>query len=214
MRRIVLEVLFGGEDHARHAAHGKDIRAIGDDLGGDIGICAVDQRDDHDDRGHAHDYAEQREDGAHLAGPQGLQREFKGLRKCHDPALLDDYDSGCCGEQFDLPKAATAVGARLVASRRSQCTQFLPGHLLDGTEADQAASECTSAKNSGFPPFSDTQGVGGRFQEAGASPGTRSDQKKIREGDLRLPIFPDVSAPPYNDPASHFQRSVAFKRMR
>jgi hypothetical protein len=42
-------------------------------------VGAVDQGDDHDDRGHAHHHADEREDGAELVGPEGLQREFEGL---------------------------------------------------------------------------------------------------------------------------------------
>ena len=34
------------------------------------------------------DYAKQRQDGAHLVGPEGLQREFEGLSELHGPAFL------------------------------------------------------------------------------------------------------------------------------
>jgi hypothetical protein len=38
--------------------------------------------------GHGHYHADQRENGAHLVGPQGLQREFDGLTEEHDPAFV------------------------------------------------------------------------------------------------------------------------------
>jgi hypothetical protein len=84
---LVLEILLGGEDHSGHLAHRKDVSAVADELGGNVGVGAVDQGDDHDERGHGHHHAQQRKDGAHLVGPQGLQREFDCLTEEHSPAF-------------------------------------------------------------------------------------------------------------------------------
>ena len=84
---LVAEVVFGREDDAGHLSDGEDVGAVADELGADVGVGAVDQRDDHDDRGHAHHHADQREDGAQLVSPQGLERESKGLNQLHGSAF-------------------------------------------------------------------------------------------------------------------------------
>ncbi len=70
------EVVVRGEDDAGHAGDGKDVRTVARKLGADVLLCALDQGDDHDDGGYAHDYADERKNGAHLVGEERLQREF------------------------------------------------------------------------------------------------------------------------------------------
>ncbi len=48
------QVLLGREDHARHPPHRKHVGAVAHELGAHIVVGAVHQRNDHDDRGHAH----------------------------------------------------------------------------------------------------------------------------------------------------------------
>jgi hypothetical protein len=85
---LILEVLLGGETAAcGETPHAEHISAVADELGGYVVVGSVNQSDDHDDRCHAHHHAQQREDGTHLVGPQGLQREFDCLTKKHGPAF-------------------------------------------------------------------------------------------------------------------------------
>ncbi len=70
---LIFEVLFGGKNHAGHAGHREDVRAVAGELGGDVSLGALHQGEHHDDRGHAHHHADQREDGAQLVAPKGLE---------------------------------------------------------------------------------------------------------------------------------------------
>ena len=85
---LKLDILFDRDEGLRHPADGDHRRAIGVDLRRDKLLGAVGQRDHHDDRSHADDDPEQREDAAHLVGPQRLQREFEGLFEGHGFPLL------------------------------------------------------------------------------------------------------------------------------
>ena len=93
------KVLFDGDESLRHLADGDDAGAVGIDLGGDEVLCAVGERDHHDDRGHADDDAEQREDAAHLVGPEGLQGELDAFDQLHE-------------SRFPLPRSDCAGSLR------------------------------------------------------------------------------------------------------
>ena len=73
---LKLEVFVEGDESLRHLADRDHVGAVGVDLGGDECFGAVGEGDHHDDRRDANDHAKQREDTAHLVGPQGLQRKL------------------------------------------------------------------------------------------------------------------------------------------
>ena len=81
-------VLLRTEDDRGGPRNGEHVCAARGELAGHIAVGAIDHGDDHDDRRHAHDYAQESEDSAHLVAPQRLQREFNGLGKQHDRAVL------------------------------------------------------------------------------------------------------------------------------
>jgi hypothetical protein len=87
---VELEVLLRRENDARHLADLKHVRAVAQQLGAHVAVGTVYQRDDHDDGSHAHDHADEREDGAQFVGPQRLQSEFDGLGELHSPAFYRD----------------------------------------------------------------------------------------------------------------------------
>ncbi len=76
---LKLHILVDGHEGLRHLADGDDRSAVRVDLGGDELLGAVGERDHHDDRRHADNDAEQREDGAQFTAPQRLEREFDGF---------------------------------------------------------------------------------------------------------------------------------------
>ena len=84
---LKFKVFVNGDERLRHLADGDYVSAVGIDLGGDEFFGSVGERDDHDDGGDADDDAEQREDAAHLVGPEGLQCEPDAFNQFHESAF-------------------------------------------------------------------------------------------------------------------------------
>ena len=80
---LVLQVLLVAGGESRFLRDGEDVRALVVDLGGNVDVRAVDQRDDGDDRRNADDHANEREHGAHLVGPERLQRHSESFFGFH-----------------------------------------------------------------------------------------------------------------------------------
>ena len=84
-------VVFGAGDELRHLGDGEDVGAVAGELGGDVGIGAVDEGDDGDDAGDADDDAQQGKHGAQLVRPERLQRNPECLFELHFASVHKAY---------------------------------------------------------------------------------------------------------------------------
>src|SRR6185437_3678427 len=84
---LKLDVVVVAGDELRLLGDGEDVGALLVDLGGDVDLCAVDERHHGDQRGDTDHHAEQREDGAHLVRPKRLEGDPECFFRLHERSL-------------------------------------------------------------------------------------------------------------------------------
>jgi hypothetical protein len=84
---LVRHVVGVAGDDGGLLGDGEDVGALLVDLGGDVNLRAVDEGHDGDERGDADDHAEQREHGAQLVRPEGLEGDAECFFGLHERCL-------------------------------------------------------------------------------------------------------------------------------